>query len=186
MIVATPAEVEDVPQDWDYSTRHVCYVQGFEDGKIVLGNPWGSDHEPIRASHTRGVRGGLRFGRGPHPAGGVPMRATARRALGIGVLLALAACGGGGTGSSPSDGTEEPAPPDPGPECVGETGPRVRMFCAEARPCCPWAARSRTRRRTRTAQPGKPSSRERSGRISTSDTTWTVAVGEPLTVAGEQ
>jgi hypothetical protein len=50
VIVATPADVEDVPQDWDYTTRHVYYVQGFEDGKIILGNPWGSDHEPIRAT----------------------------------------------------------------------------------------------------------------------------------------
>jgi hypothetical protein len=50
VIVATPAEAEDVPKDWDYTTRHVYYVQGFEDGEIILGNPWGTDHEPIRAT----------------------------------------------------------------------------------------------------------------------------------------
>jgi hypothetical protein len=52
--VSTPPEAENVPADWEgsYSTRHVYYVIGVDDqtGEIILGNPWGSDIDPIRAS----------------------------------------------------------------------------------------------------------------------------------------
>jgi hypothetical protein len=53
LIVSTPPEAEDVPADWEsYSTRHVYYVLGVDEqtGEIILGNPWGADIEPIRAS----------------------------------------------------------------------------------------------------------------------------------------
>ncbi|WP_406137429.1 C2 family cysteine protease [Streptomyces sp. NBC_01089] len=33
-----------------FSTRHVYYVKGFKDGKIVLGNPWGPPYQDIEAT----------------------------------------------------------------------------------------------------------------------------------------
>ncbi|MEV4924401.1 C2 family cysteine protease [Streptomyces roseoverticillatus] len=33
-----------------FSTRHVYYVKGFENGKIVLGNPWGPSYSDIKAT----------------------------------------------------------------------------------------------------------------------------------------
>ncbi|MFH8365853.1 C2 family cysteine protease [Streptomyces sp. NPDC018031] len=33
-----------------FSTRHVYYVKGFKDGKILLGNPWGSNYATIEAT----------------------------------------------------------------------------------------------------------------------------------------
>jgi hypothetical protein len=115
------------------------------------------------------------------------MRETARRAVGIGVLLALAACGGGGTGSSPPEGTEEAAPPDPGPECVGETEAAGTHVLRGGSASLPGGgsvmyAEAHADGATREAELFEGTEWEDRH----PDTTWTVAVGDLLTVAGEQ
>jgi len=52
VIVASRDNTDNVPSDQEssYHTRHVYYVEGFEDGEIVLGNPWGADYPEVRMS----------------------------------------------------------------------------------------------------------------------------------------
>ncbi|WKX70244.1 C2 family cysteine protease [Streptomyces sp. XD-27] len=58
--VSTPDDEsleKDVPKEWgrSYSSNHAYYVRGFtDDGKIILGNPWGvSDYKPIEVSQEQ-------------------------------------------------------------------------------------------------------------------------------------
>ncbi|MEO3752135.1 C2 family cysteine protease [Streptomyces sp. B6B3] len=50
----TVSSTGDAPDSWEdqgYIDRHVYYVVGFtDDGNILLGNPWGSNYDPIEAT----------------------------------------------------------------------------------------------------------------------------------------
>lgn len=52
VMVATKSDDEGLPDELKdaYHTRHVYYVKSFEDGHIVLGNPWGPDYPDVRAT----------------------------------------------------------------------------------------------------------------------------------------
>ncbi|HEY7043563.1 MAG TPA: hypothetical protein VH419_07845 [Nocardioidaceae bacterium] len=52
VMVATKSDDTGLPDDLEdsYHTRHVYYVKGFEDGRIILGNPWGPGYPDVRAT----------------------------------------------------------------------------------------------------------------------------------------
>jgi hypothetical protein len=52
VMVATKSDDDGLPDDLkdSYHTRHVYYVKGFEDGRIVLGNPWGPGYPDVKAT----------------------------------------------------------------------------------------------------------------------------------------
>ncbi|MFE1360136.1 C2 family cysteine protease [Streptomyces harbinensis] len=55
VIVATGTDGDDIPEEWgnSFSTRHVYYVKGFEDGKVILGNPWGDRYPPLEVTEEQ-------------------------------------------------------------------------------------------------------------------------------------